>query len=169
MTESRTVFSCALLALVAFALPAFAAAQAQSGHDRTHFGHNITIDTDEQVSEATCFGCSIRVRGHVEGDVTAFAGSVTVEGDGEVGGDATVFGGAMRLEKTAKISGDVTVFGGRITRDPSASIGGDVTNFGNPVWVVLIFILPLAVLGGFIALIVWLIRRLLRSSLPATA
>jgi hypothetical protein len=137
--------------------------------DRTQVGHTINIGPDEEVGDATCFGCSIRVRGHVSGDVTAFGGSVVVEEQGQIGGDATIFGGDIRIDKAAKIARDVTVFGGRIRRDPAAAVGGDVTTMGGPGWIFLIFLIPLIFLGLFIALIVWIIRRLLRPSVPVAA
>lgn len=137
--------------------------------DRTHVGNNISIGPDEEVSDATCFGCSIRVRGHVSGDVTAFGGSIVVEDQGQVNGDASAFGGDIRIDKEAKVAHDVAVFGGRIRRDPAATVGGDVTTIGGPGWIFLIFLTPLIFLGLFVALIVWVIRRLLRPSVPAAA
>jgi hypothetical protein len=151
--------------IVAFSSTVFA----DSARDRTQVGSNISVGPEEEVSEATCFGCSIRVRGHVSGDVTVFGGTLVVEEQGQIGGDATVFGGNVRIEKEVKIHGDVTVFGGRILRDPGAIVGGDVTTMGGPGWVFLIFLLPLIFFGVFVALIVWLIRRLLRPSLPVAA
>src|SRR6266536_350508 len=74
------------------------AAFADGSRDRTQVGHSISIGPGEEVTDATCFGCSIRVRGHISGDVTAFGGSVMVEDQGQVNGDATVFGGDIRLE-----------------------------------------------------------------------
>jgi hypothetical protein len=123
----------------------------------------------EEIGEATCFGCSVRVRGHVSGDVTTFGGSIVVEDQGAIGGDATTFGGGIRLEQQAKVGGDLTVFGGRIRRDPQASVGGDTTNFGGPGWLILVIVVPLAVLGGLIALVIFAIRRITRPSLPAAA
>jgi len=144
------------------------AAFADGSHDRTQVGHSISIGPDEQVGDATCFGCSVRVRGQVSGDVTTFGGSIVIEDHGQVSGDATTFGGDVRLDKDVKVSGDVTVFGGRIRRDPAATVGGDVTNMGGPGWMILIFVLPVAFLALFVVLIVWLIRLLLRPR-PATA
>ncbi|HYM74495.1 MAG TPA: polymer-forming cytoskeletal protein [Candidatus Dormibacteraeota bacterium] len=153
-----------------FVLMLSTAAFAAGPHERTQVGHSITIRADEEVSEATCFGCSIHVRGHVAGDITSFGGSIVIEENGEVGGDATSFGGDVRLDKGVKVSGDVVVFGGRLRRDPAASVGGDVTSMGGgPAWLFLIFGLPLLVLGAIIALIVWLVRRLLRPAIPAAA
>jgi len=160
----QLVPACALVCL-GLSAPAFA----DGGRDLTHVGQNITIGPGEQVGEATCFGCSIRVRGQVNGDVTAFGGSIDVEDQAQVNGDATVFGGSIRLEKTVKVSGDVTVFGGRIRRDPAATVGGDVTNMGGPGWIVLILGAPFVFLGLFVTLVIWLIRRLLRPSVPAAA
>ncbi|MGO9085381.1 MAG: hypothetical protein ACLQBK_09160 [Candidatus Sulfotelmatobacter sp.] len=144
-------------------------ALADGDHDRTQVGRNISVGPDEKISDATCFGCSVRVRGQVSGDVTTFGGSVIIEGQGQVGGDATTFGGDIRLDKEVKVSGDITVFGGRIRRDPAATVGGDVTNMGGPGWIVLIFVIPLFFVGLFVWLIVWLVRLLLRPARPATA
>jgi hypothetical protein len=148
-----------LLALLA--TPAFAS----NSHDRTEFGHDISVGPGEEVSEVTCFGCSIRIRGKVDGDATTFGGSVILEDQGEVGGDATTFAGSLRLRGEAKVGGDVAVFAGRIQRDPDTAIGGDVTNFSGPWWLILIFGLPLAIFGAFVAFVVWIIRLLTR---PAT-
>ena len=142
---------------------------ADAPRDRTQVGSNITIRPGEEAGDVTCFGCSIRVRGHVSSDATAFGGSVIIEDGGEVGGDITTFGGGIRLGKEVKVRGDVTVFGGRIQRDPAATVGGDVTTMGGPGWMVLIFLTPLIFLGLFVALIVWVIRRLLRPAVPAAA
>src|SRR5579864_7577997 len=113
--------------LFAVAVSAFAA----DAHERTQFGRDITVNSGEEVSEVTCFGCSIRIRGHVAGDATSFAGNIVVEDQGE--------------------------------------IGGDITNFSGSAWLLLIFGLPLILLGAFIALIVWLVRRLIRPAVPAAA
>jgi cytoskeletal protein CcmA (bactofilin family) len=164
-----TIFKLQLLpACVLFCLVP-GAAWTQSNHDRTQVGSNISIGAHEEASDATCFGCSIRVRGHVAGDVTTFGGSIVIEDDGQVDGDATAFGGGIRLENEVRIKGDVTVFGGRIQRDPGAAIGGDVTTMGGPGWVLLILVAPFVILGLIVALILWAIRRILRPSMPATA
>ena len=157
--------SACLMACLALSAAVFA----QGTHDRTQFGHDISIVPGEEAGDVTCFGCSVRVRGHVAADVTVFGGSVIIEDEGRVDGDATVFGGSMRLDRNAQLGGDITVFGGRVQRDPAASVGGDVTNFSGWLWMVLIFGLPLAIMGGFVVLIVWVVRRLTRPSLTATA
>jgi len=162
MLRARLLFA-AWIFVILFSAAAFA------DRERTQVGHNITIGAGEELSEATCFGCSIRVRGRVLGDVTTFGGSVVLEDQAQVGGDISTFGGDIRIDKEAKVGRDVTVFGGRVRRDPDSSVGGDVTSMGGPGWVVLIFLFPLIFLGCFVALIVWLIRRITRPSIPAAA
>ncbi len=146
------------------------AAFADGSRDRTQFGHDISIAPGEEVSDVTCFACSVRVRGHVAGDVTTFGGGVVVEDDGQVAGDMTSFGGDVRLDKGVKIAGDVTVFGGRLRRDSEAVVNGDVTNFSGTGWLFLVFGLPLVILGALLALIIWLVRRMIRRpAMPVAA
>jgi cytoskeletal protein CcmA (bactofilin family) len=154
-----------LLLCLAFA----STASARESHDRTQVGGNITVGPGEEVGDATCFGCSIRVRGHVSSDVTTFGGSVIVEDQGHVDGDVTAFAGSIRLGNQGSVKGDVTVFGGRIQRDPTATISGDVTTMGGPGWIVLILGTPLLFFALFVALIVWIVRRLLRRPMPVAA
>jgi hypothetical protein len=162
-----TVHPLMVLSLVSFLCTA---AFADGSHDRTQVGHNITIAADEDAGDVTCFGCSVRVRGHVSSDVTTFGGSVIVEDQGEVDGDLTTFGGNVLLDKEVKVGGDVSVFGGHIRRNTAASVGGDVTSVGGRLgWLILIALIPFILLGAFIALIVWLIRRLTQPSLVTPA
>jgi hypothetical protein len=159
----RLLVVLALLTLLA--IPALA----QSAREHTQFSHDIVIGPDEQSGEVVCFGCSVRIRGHVNSDVTTFGGGITIEDNGEIAGGVTAFGGNVRLNGPVKVNGDLTVFGGRIHRDSSASVGGDVTNFAGGIWIFLIFVLPLLFLGAFIALIIWLVRTLIRPRVAATA
>jgi hypothetical protein len=152
--------------LFCFALSTTASARAL--HDRTQVGSTIIIGPGEEISDATCIGCTIRIRGHVSSDATAFGGSVIVEDQGQVDGDATAFAGSIRLGNQGSVKGDVTVFGGRIQRDPAATIGGDVTTMGGPGWIVLILGAPFLFFALFVALVVWIVRRLLRPAVPVT-
>jgi hypothetical protein len=158
-----------LSACVVFAALLTTIALADSPRDRTQVGNNIYVGPDETIAEATCFGCSVRIRGHVDGDVTVFGGRMVVEDQGEIGGDAVDFGGSVRLDKSVKVNGDVCVFGGRFHRDPAASIGGDIVDFSGPAWLILIVGLPFVLFGAFVALIIFIVRRLTRPSVPAPA
>jgi hypothetical protein len=155
----------------ALVFPAVLFAQNTAGtvHDRTQFGTDINVGANEEIGDATCFGCNVRVRGHVNGDVTVMFGSITIEEQGEVSGDVTNFGRGVRLDRGAKVGGDVTVFGGPVRRDADASVGGDVTNFKGSFWFFLVFGLPIVIFVAIVLLIVWLVRRLTRPSMPVTA
>jgi cytoskeletal protein CcmA (bactofilin family) len=167
MAPQVRFLSCILCCLV------FASAQivfaADGSHDRTQVGHSITVGPDEEVSDATCFGCSIYVKGHVTGDVTTFGGSIVVEDQGQVNGDATSFAGNIRLDQNVKVNGDVTVFGGKVRRDSAATVGGDVTNMGSGRWIFIILAAPFLVFGLFVWFVVWLIRRMMHPAVPAAA
>jgi hypothetical protein len=132
----------------------------------TQVGHNINIGPGEEVNELTCLGCSIRIRGHVAGDVTTFGGSVAIEDQAEVGGDVTTFAGDIRLDRATSVGGDVAVFGGQLRRESEARVSGDLTAMGGRGWVVPILLAPLIALGLFIALVVWIIQRLRRPAVP---
>jgi cytoskeletal protein CcmA (bactofilin family) len=154
----RLVWPTQLLLILALSTAAFAS------RERTEVGHNISVGPDEEISEATCFGCTVRVRGHVAGDVTTFGGSIIVEQNGQIDGDATTFAGSIRLEKEVEVNGDVTVFGGRLHREPTAKVGGDIANFGGGGWILLSLIVavPVVFFGFLVVGIIWLVRRLLR-------
>jgi hypothetical protein len=154
---------------LALALFLGSGALAYGSPDRTEVGRHIGIAPGEHANEVTCFGCSVRIRGHVNSDVTVFGGSVIVEDQAEVDGDIVAFAGRVRLDDGAKVGGDVAVFGGRIRRDLGASIGGDLIDFGNPGWIVLFALVPLIAFALLITLIVLLVRQLVWPPVPATA
>lgn len=145
------------------------AALAKNNPSYTQFGHNIDIGPNEKTSDLTCFGCSIRIRGEVAGDVTAFAGSIVIEDQGQIAGDVTAFGGDLRIDRNVKIAGDTTVFAGQLRRDPQATISGDVTTMGGRGWLVPMLLTPFVVLGLLIAFVIWMIRLMRRPTAPAAA
>ncbi len=167
--RSASRFASVMFACLLFAGALSSNAFADGARDRTQFGRSITIAPGDDASDVTCFGCSVRVRGHVDGDVTTFGGSIVVEDDGQIGGDTTSFGGDVRLDKGVKVAGGVTVFGGRLRRDAAAVVSGDVTAFSGTGWLFLVFGLPLVMLGAVFALVIWLVRRLMRPAIPVAA
>ncbi len=164
----RVMLACFFLS-GSLALSPVALAQSGNLHDRTQFGSNITVGPNEQVGDVTCFACSVRIRGHVAGDVTVFGGSVTLEDQAQVGGDITNFGRGVRFEGNAHIGGDVTAFGGAVRRDPGATIGGEVTSFNGSLWLLLVFGLPFVIFGAIVSGIIWVVRRIIRPSVPLAA
>jgi len=162
---SRFALPCLIACLV---LSATTLAQ-NAASDRTQFGTDITIGPNEQIGDVNCFGCSVHVRGRVATDVTVFFGTVTIEEQGEVAGDVTEFGRGVRLDRNAKVGGDVTVFGGPVRRDAEASVGGDIADFNGTLWLVVVFGLPVVILAGIIALIIWIVRRVTRPRVTVAA
>lgn len=154
------------LLVLAFVLSLIATTFAKDNPDHTQFGRDIHIAAGERSGDATCFGCSIYVRGQVNGDATTFGGSIVLEEGASVTGDVTTFGGEIRAQAGSSALGDATVFGGHLRRDPEAKIGGDVTSFGGFGWFIVILALPLLFLAGIVALIVWLVRRGRSSPVP---
>ena len=145
------MFAILLVPSISFAL--------ETSPDRFQMNHDIHIQSDEKVGDVTCIGCSVYVRGQVSGDVTTIAGSVIAEPGASIAGDVTTIGGNARVESGSQVAGDLTAIGGDLRRDPQASVAGNVTTMGGHGWVFLIFLLPLVILGGIIALIIWLIQR----------
>jgi hypothetical protein len=168
MSKSRSLH---IASVVVAILILAVAASAKENPAYTHIGRNITIDADQQAGDVTCIACNVYIRGLVSGDVTTLGGSIIMEDHGQVGGDVTAIAGSLRLDSTAKIGGDATIVGGEMRRVFGAEVGGDVTHVGGFAWawLLLIFVLPLAVLGGIIALIIWIVRRLTVPRAAATA
>jgi hypothetical protein len=136
--------------------------------DRTRWGHDIRIAAGENVTDVTCFFCSIYIRGNAAGDVTAFGGRIEIEGPAQVAGDVTTIIGNVSITSGAKIAGDLTAVGGTVQRADNVEVSGDVTSIRRGWWLTLILFSPLIVLGILIAAIVWLIGYLRRPrGLPA--
>jgi cytoskeletal protein CcmA (bactofilin family) len=157
-----SLLSLCVLTLLATSTLAFAKNQS----DHTSWGNNITIGPNDEASDVTCMGCTIRIRGHIAGDATTVGGSIVIEDQGQVSGDVTAVAGNIRLDKEVKVAGDVTVVGGELRRDPEASVSGDVTAMGGRGWIVPILLAPFVILGLLVALVVWLVQRARRPSLP---
>ena len=150
-----------LLSGIAIAIVALfsSSASAEQSADRVQIGRDVVVQSGERAGDVVCVACSIRVRGQASGDVVAVAGSVTLESGAQVGQGVTVVLGNARLQNTTQVAGDVVVVGGTLRRDPQAMIAGSVTSMEGTAWMLLIVLVPLLLLGGFVALIVWLVQR----------
>lgn len=168
-TTSRGFHSGLGLIVTLLFLTLSSTAFAKANPSFTQVSHNISTGPNEQTGDLTCFGCSIRVRGPVAGDVTAFAGSIVIEDGGQVAGDVTAFAGNIRLDRNVKVAGDATVFGGEIRRDSQATISGDTTSMGGHGWLVPILLAPFLIVGLLVAFVIWLVQRMRRTSAPAAA
>jgi hypothetical protein len=144
------------LSLVLIAVSMMAAS---GDSDRFQIGHDIHVGPNDKAGDVSCINCTVYVRGQVSGDVMAVHGNVVAEQGANIGGDVLAIAGNARLENGAQVGGDLTAIAGSVRRDPQATVGGDVASVGNTGWAFLILLLPLAFLGGLIALIIWLFRR----------
>jgi hypothetical protein len=149
--------SAPLVICIAFLLGASATALASP--EQFQMGHDIHVAADQKTGDLTCLNCSIYVHGEVTGDAFALNGDIILETGGQIAGDITTLHGDARLADGSKLAGDVTSIGGTVRKQPSAQIGGDVSSMGGSGWVFLIFLVPVAILGGIIALVVWLVQR----------
>ncbi len=154
----RFLALCTLCILVILLVPSMMLA-AEANADRFQINHDIHVQPNDEVGDVTCINCSVYVLGRVSGDVTTINGNIVAQQGGTIAGDVTAVRGNARLENGSQIAGDLTAIAGTVRRDPQATVGGDVTSMGGGGWVFLVFLLPFAVLGGIIALIIWLIQR----------
>ena len=140
--------------------------------DRFQTNHDIHVETDDNPNDVTCFHCSIYIRGEVRGDVTAIGGNIILENGAQVHGDTTSIMGDIHLAADTNSDRDVTAVGGAVRRDSQAAVKGDVTALEGQSWLALILLVPLVLLGGMLALIVWLVLWLVRrtnQNVPVTA
>ena len=153
---SRTL----LAALAILVLSAGLAAQdkPKKTTERIQWGGSITVSPEETVSDATCFGCSVYVRGTVNGEIVAFFGNVVISG--AVRGDVTTFHGDIRLEDEGRIEGDIATFSGHLVRSPQSSVGGEVSVFESGAWIWSMLLIS----AGFIWLVAFIIVLLVRKS-----
>jgi hypothetical protein len=155
-TAARTIFC--IFAISALVVPALA----EQSSDRVQINRDIFLDAGQKSGDVVCVNCSISVRGEVAGDVVAVRGNVGVEQGANVTGSITTVLGDVRIQSAAQVAGDLTIVGGRLRRDPQAMVAGGVTALEGTGWTLLIVLLPFALVGGFVALVVWLIGRVRR-------
>src|SRR5438552_33463 len=146
-----------LLMASTIALPALGFAE----HSRERFQMNrdIRVEQNDKTGDLTCLNCSVYIRGEVAGDIFTLNGRVVLEQGALVSGDVAALVGDVRLGDGAKIAGDVAAIGGDVRRSPDAAVAGGGSCLGGAGGVILAFAVPLLVVAGLIALVVWLIRR----------
>jgi hypothetical protein len=155
--SSRALIGAALLAVLL--MPTFAFAS-HGGQDRVQFFQSIDVTAEQQVGEAVCIFCSIRISGTANGDVVAILGSIDVQGQAK--GDVVAVGGSIRLGEDASVAGDTVGLGGGVSRHPNATVKGDTVSQANPLIFIGLFlgvvVIPLLPFALFVWLIVWLVR-----------
>ncbi len=128
MPVCRGILICSLALLL---LPATLRAE----DDRVMIGDDIYVAADEDLHDAVCIGCSIRVDGSVH-DAVAIGGSIEIHGEAHdvvaIGGSIDIAGKAGdvvaiagALEIAGEVEGDAVSVLGRIGLAPGASVGKD--------------------------------------------
>jgi cytoskeletal protein CcmA (bactofilin family) len=87
-------------------------------------GGSVTVDEGETVDGLSTVAGTVVVRGTVEGDLEALAGSVLVTGTGKVTGDVEVAAGSLVLAEGARVGGDLQAGAGDVSI--AGTVGGDV-------------------------------------------
>lgn len=148
-----------ILVALAFVLLVPRWAHADDNKDRVQFGNDIVIHEGEEVQDAVCFFCSVENQGEIHGDSVVFFGNTRLRGKAD--GDVVTFVGNTSLGDGGSIGGDTVVFGGRLRTADGTSIGGD-----RVVFPFIILLVPLFLLAGVVAVIVWAIRLIVYRPRP---
>jgi cytoskeletal protein CcmA (bactofilin family) len=124
-----------LIALGALALPATAAAGAQSDHGDTVVvvSGDVTVPRGETVDGVVVASGDVRIAGRSDGDVVVFSGNALISG--RIDGDLVMASGRARLLPSAYVSGDVTYGDERPIVAGRAIVRGEVTekNWGDSI------------------------------------
>lgn len=89
------------------------------------YGQSIVVSPATWIcGDASAYGGSVTVDGHVSGNVSAFGGGVTVAG--QVDGNVVAVGGDVTLEPGARVGGDVDSWGGSVHRATDTLVSGAV-------------------------------------------
>ncbi|MFB6124239.1 MAG: polymer-forming cytoskeletal protein [Haloferacaceae archaeon] len=111
-------FLVALLVLCSLAaLPATAAAEQR-------VGGSVVVEPGERVDGFTATAGTVVVRGTVDGDLQAYAGTVVVAEGGEVTGTLQAYAGTVRVG--GRVGGRVRAYGGDVVLAESGSVGGSL-------------------------------------------
>jgi len=103
------------LSVLLATVPGLAAAEARAGG-------SVVVAEGETVDGLETFAGSVVVRGTVDGDLSAFAGDVTVTETGRVTGNVAGAAGSIRIAGT--VDGDVSGAAGDVTIAETGTVGG---------------------------------------------
>ncbi len=91
----------------------------------TGYGQSVLVAARSWIcGDASAYGGSVTVDGHVSGNVAAFGGGVIV--GGQVDGSVAAVGGDVTLEPGARVGGDVDSWGGTVRRQSDALVAGGI-------------------------------------------
>ena len=141
---SAAVFA---LSLIAAAVP-----QAHADDDRFAIFHSISVEQGEEVQNAVCILCSIRVNGSVHQNAVAVLGSIRA--NGPIGQNAVSILGRIHLGPEAHVGQNCVAVLGSVTRVSSEQVGQNTVEI--PLGIIFI---PIVFLIGIVYLIRMLVCR----------
>ena len=123
---------------------------------RVSIFHSISVEDGEDVQNAVCILCSIRINGSVEQNAVAILGSI--HSDGPIGQNAVSILGSVNLGREAHVGQNCVAVLGSVSRFSSSQVGQNIVEIPFAIIFIPIFL--------FIGL-VYLIRTLvLRARVP---
>jgi cytoskeletal protein CcmA (bactofilin family) len=105
------------------------------GAAEQRIGGSVTVAEDETVDGLSTVAGTVVVRGTVEGDLEALAGSVLVTGSGQVTGNVEAAAGSLVLAEGSRVGGDLQVGAGDVSIDGtvegSLQVGAESIRIGS--------------------------------------
>jgi hypothetical protein len=103
-----------------------------SGHGPS-FGGTIIISPNEvSCGGLTSFGGVVEIKGEIRGKVTAFTSNLMVAG--VVNGDITLYAGTITLLNGSQVHGNIHLYGGREFTEKGAQLDGTIIDHTRHVW-----------------------------------
>jgi len=95
-----------------FALSAFAGSAI--AEENSYF-RTVTVEPGVRTESINCIGCSVIVKGDLDGEIVTVGGDVTILG--KVRKDVVTVGGRVRLNKGAEADADIVAIGGMVENE----------------------------------------------------
>jgi hypothetical protein len=83
--------------------------------EENSYFRTVTIEQGTKAESINCFGCSVIVKGDLDGEVVTIGGNVTIFG--RVRKDIVAVGGRIQLKNGAQVDADVVAIGGMVTTE----------------------------------------------------
>jgi len=95
--------------------------------EENSFLRTVTVEQGMHQGSLNCFGCSVVVKGDLDGEIITIGGDVTVFGS--VRRDIVALGGTIHLKNGAEVDADVVAIGGKVTTEGNVAGSGRFDSF----------------------------------------
>jgi len=140
--------------VLALVLAAAAVPRAFGDDNRVSILHSISVEKGEDVQNAVCILCSIRINGSVQENAVAILGSI--HSNGPIGQNAVSILGSISLGRDAHVGQNCVAVLGSVRRFASGQIGQNVVEI--PFAIIFIPIFLFIGLVYLIRMLVWRAR-----------